>query len=249
MNLKLIPPDSSHPAGLEPITVDQARSQLCYSDIDQDTDIAAMISASRSLAEMYNGRLQVLNRWELAMDCWPGSANMSPSLMPNPYFGFWPSDAYRLLVGAVPGSAAISLLCPLVSVESVKWKDRSGTDHTLVENTDYIVDTYKEPGIICPAPDASWPMAGLWPSSAIRIQFTAGRVPSVADWLAAYAAAHPSDPTPDVTPPQVPVHIVQGVKLLVSQWFTNRIPFNPIRAIAEVPFGVSALFTSDKLWL
>ncbi len=236
MNIKLITD-----AGDEPVSVEEAKRQVEYTASDKDTDLAAYITAARMQAEVYNGRRFTLQRWDLALDTWPGSPMTGISALPNPYFGFWPSDAYRLLAsGPRPELNGIALPAPLVSVESVTWKDAAGAPHSLAENVDYIVDTWKEPGLICPAANANWPVAALWPSSAIHIQFTAGMVPS-AD---AYASAHPTL----AAVREVPRNIRQGILLLVTQWFENRVPFESIRFVAEIPYSVTSLFTSDKLW-
>ncbi len=236
MNLKLI-----STVGDLPVSLAEAKAQLQYSDTDQDTYITGLINAATGLAEIYNGRLQVLRRWEMALDYWPSGPYTGITAIPNPYFGFWPSDAYRLLAGVRPELNGIALLAPLVSVEALTYRTSDGVTHTLIADTDYIVDTFKEPGIAVPGVNQNWPIVGLWPTSAIRVQFTAGRVPDAA----AYATANPTA----APAPEVPATIKQGILLLVTQWFEKRIPFDAIRFVAEVPFSVTALFTSDKLWL
>jgi len=63
----------------------------------------------------------------------------------------------------------------LASVTSVKYKDTDGIETTLVENTDYIVETNGEgcgrlvlPYGIC------WPSVTLYPSNPITIEFVCG---------------------------------------------------------------------------
>jgi hypothetical protein len=241
MNLKLIA-ESADPTAGEPLTVEQVTSQLRYGGDDQDDLISAYISAARGLAEFYNGRKFVLSQWALGLDCWPGSANWlaGVSSMADPYWGNWQSDAYRFLSSHPWGLNAIALLTPLVSVDSVIYRDSTGAFTTLVEGTDYIVDTFKSPGIIAPMPNGQWPLVSLWPSSAIIVTFQAGMVPDAA----AYTAANPSAPVV----PQVGKHIRQGMMLLCSQFFIARVPYDALRFITEPPFSVNALFTSDKLW-
>jgi hypothetical protein len=235
MNIKLV-----STIGDEPVGVDEVKVALnSYPSSDQDLYIGGLITAARMLAEFYNGRMQVLQQWDLALDHWPNSPVTGISAIPNPYFGFWPSDAYRLLAGIRPVSG-IELAAPLVSVDQVTYKDINGTVTTLVANTDYVVDTWKEPGLICPAPNTNWPIVGLWPTSAIHVKFTAGRVPDAAAYLRKNPTAAPA--------PEVPRHIRQGIMLLACQWFIDRIPFDAIRNVAEVPYGITALFTSDKIW-
>jgi hypothetical protein len=236
MNLKLITDD-----GDEPLCVADVTGQLHYTIGDQDAYIGGLITAARIMAEIWNGRQQTIKSWDLALDHWPGVPMFDATSVPNPYFGFWPSDAYRMLNNRTPGLNAISLLAPLVSVEAVTWTDVNGNVTTMVPGVDYIVDTWKEPGIVLPAPNAQWPAVSLWPSSAIHVKFTAGRVPDAAG----YAAANPTLPPA----PEVPRNIKQGMMLLVNQWFTDRVPYDSIRFVAEPPFAANTLFTANKLWV
>lgn len=61
----------------------------------------------------------------------------------------------------------------LQSVTSVKYLDYSGTEQTLVENTDYMVDSYSEPARITPCYGQVWPVT--YPViNAVRIRFKSG---------------------------------------------------------------------------
>lgn len=46
---------------------------------------------------------------------------------------------------------------PVSSVSSVSYVDTAGATQTLVENTDYVVDTRCQPAVIRPAYNRSWP--------------------------------------------------------------------------------------------
>jgi len=236
MHLKLV-----SDFGDEPVSLEEAKIQCRYTADDQDTYIGGLIMAGRIIAELYNGRQLTLKQWILALDHWPSTPVTGISAIPNPYFGFWPSDAYRLLAGIRPEVSGIELAAPLISVDNFTWKDYNGNVNQLVNGTDYVVDTFKEPGIVCPAPNQNWPVTGLWPTSAIQITFTSGMVPDAV----AYMAQTPPPPNPV---PEVGRHLKQAILMLVAQWFEDRIPFDAIRNVAEVPFSVSALLESDKLW-
>jgi hypothetical protein len=99
-------------------------------------------------------------------------------LVPKQYdlsFDYW--TGYHLELGS-----------PLVSVDLVQYKDQAGTVTTMVENTDYIVDKAKRPGILAPPNNTIWPIFTPWPSSAILIRFTSGFTASDVldkDWDAA----------------------------------------------------------------
>ncbi len=111
---------------------------------------------------------------------------------------------------------------PLVSVASIQYKDIEGIVTTLVENVDYIVDTAKRPGIVAPAPNMTWPFFTSWPSSAITIRYTAGITPSDPWWTESGAL------------------VKNGMRLLISAWYNNRIPFEiGASAMAEYPYAVT----------
>lgn len=123
----------------------------------------------------------------------------------------------------------IQLRSPLVSVDLVKYKDSDGIETTLTETTDYIYDTGKHPGIVMPPYGDSWPAFTVWPSSAVTIRFTSGYSATDAFWSDAGA------------------RLEVGMKLLISQWFNGRIPFEPSMQVSEYPFAVTALFSHGAL--
>jgi hypothetical protein len=45
-----------------------------------------------------------------------------------------------------------------------------------------------------------------------------------------------------------PESIRQGIALLASQWYENRVPFEAIRFAAELPYSVTTLFSHDRLF-
>lgn len=109
----------------------------------------------------------------------------------------------------------IALRGELISVQSVKYTDATGSTTELTETTDYVVDTVKQPGIICSPFGKTWPSFTPWPTSAVSIRFTAG-------------------------PSSVPALILIGMKRLISEWFNNRLPFElGASAVQEYPYGVT----------
>jgi uncharacterized phiE125 gp8 family phage protein len=62
---------------------------------------------------------------------------------------------------------------PVQSVNTLKYLDESGTEQTLVENIDYLVDIYSEPARITPAYGEVWPITQSV-MNAVRIVFTCG---------------------------------------------------------------------------
>lgn len=125
---------------------------------------------------------------------------------------------------------AIKLRSHLVTVDLVKYRDNNGNYTTLVENTDYIVDTSKEPGQIVPPYGTIWPAFTPWPSSAVLVRFTAG-LSSTSAWWDGEGA-----------------RVKVGMKLLISHWYNGRIPFVEGRGtVQEFPFAVTQCLTQGAV--
>lgn len=120
----------------------------------------------------------------------------------------------------------IELKCPLISVDLFQYKDSTGAVTALAENTDFIVDTAKEPGLILPPfGTQSWPSFMPWPSSAVLVRFTAGLTNDDPFWL-----SHGT-------------HIKIGMKQLISLWHTRRLPFQRPQGSGDVPYEITACFS------
>ena len=124
----------------------------------------------------------------------------------------------------------IGLRDPLVSVDLFTVRDSTGAYTTLVENTDYIVDLVKSPGLVAPPYNSMWTAFTPWPSSAILIRFTSGFGNNSVFWQADGRA------------------VKAGMRRLIVDWFTNRMPFEKtIDPNRELPFGVTAMLTTGGL--
>ena len=93
----------------------------------------------------------------------------------------------------------IELRRPLDSVDLIRYRDSDGAYTTLVENTDYIVDTAK--ALVMPLYNESWPSFTPWPSSAVLIRFTV----AAPNFLHSFVKV--------------------GMLKLISDWFNDRLPF------------------------
>jgi uncharacterized phiE125 gp8 family phage protein len=132
-------------------------------------------------------------------------------------FDYWPSFRIRLRD-------------PLKTIDLIQTKDNNGTTTDLTENTDFIVDTSKHPGIITPPYNGTWPAFSLWPTSSILIRFTAGYSASDAYWNG-------------------PGMLVKnGMLLLISAWYNNHLPFEKgVGASDEYPYAVTHCLSSGAL--
>jgi uncharacterized phiE125 gp8 family phage protein len=124
----------------------------------------------------------------------------------------------------------IRLRSPLNSVDLFTLRDNSGAYTTLVENTDFIVDAKKSPGLVAPPYNMMWPVFTPWPSSAILIRHTTGFSNDSVFWQADGRT------------------IKVGMKRLINEWFTGRLPFDRnLDPARELPFGVSMLLSQGTL--
>lgn len=124
----------------------------------------------------------------------------------------------------------IELRAPLRSVDLVQYRDSNGDTTVMVENTDYVVDSSKQPGMLLPPYNGTWPTFTPWPSSAILIRFTSG-----------YAADSPFWAGDG--------HLIRnGMKLLISAWYNQRLPFEiGANAANEYPFAVTSCLSYGSL--
>lgn len=95
---------------------------------------------------------------------------------------------------------------PLVSVDRVQFTDSDSTVTALSETTGYVIDRDHEPGAIRPPNFGSWPTFNPAPGSNVLALFTAGYAPDSAFWADS-------------------AHIKIGMLYLITEWFTNRLPF------------------------
>ncbi len=142
------------------------------SNAGSDSDyISALITAARQWAEGYQNRAYITQTWQLWLD-------------------EFPSEDYI----ALP-------LPPLQSTDfAVDYYDTAGTKATMTA-TDYIVDTYRQPGRVVLAYGESWPSTTLRPANGVCITFKAG-----------YGA----------TAASVPRRIRQAILLRLADLYENR---------------------------
>jgi len=162
-------------------------------DSYEDDLITSYISAAREQAEILQNRDLVPKQFDLNMDYWP---------------------SYRL-----------EMRTPTRSVDLLRYMDSNGDITTMTEgpNADYIVDLAKQPGVVAPPYNATWPTFTPWPSSAILLRFTSGYLGTDPFWLGAGA------------------RIKVGMRLLISAWYNNRLPFEKgADATNEYPYAVTS---------
>ena len=140
----------------EPVSLAEAKLHLRVDINDDDSLIAALISAARLHAETITRRAIPAQTWKLVLDEFPHPAsNLNSATWYGPQWGVMPGP---LSTARPDGSTGyeIYLLPPLQSVTSIKYYDSNGIQQTL-DPSAYLVDVVSEPGRITPAPNTTWP--------------------------------------------------------------------------------------------
>ncbi len=115
----------------------------------------------------------------------------------------------------------------LASVASVKYKDTDGTETTLVENTDYLVETNGDGcGRLVLPYGISWPSVTLYPSNPITIEFVCG-------WTAAAS---------------IPKKIRHALLMICADLYENREAQSSSQFTYQENKTVKALLASSILW-
>lgn len=147
MALRIVTPPAS-----EPLTTAEAKAHLRVTTTDDDTYIAALITAAREAVEHRLGRSLMQQTLGLTLDRFPACVTQ------------WSHP--------VNSSAIVLLKSP---VQSVTWIKYQSTDNVLttLSGAAYVVDTYSEPGRVLPAYGYSWPDVYDTPN-AVEIRYVAG---------------------------------------------------------------------------
>jgi len=139
------------------------------------------------------------------------------------------TQAWEMSLGEFPSSEIVIPKGNLQTIDSVKYKDSSGTETTLVNNTDYIYSTRGILGRLAPAYSKSWPSFTAFPLDPIVITFTAG-----------YGS----------TAASVPEKVKHAMKLLIGHWHENReaaLTTGPSKVSSEIEFSVHSLLSLERL--
>lgn len=155
----------------EPVSSAQMKLHL-RQDLDDDDDlISTLIQAATEDASDFVGRQFCTATFDYFLDRFPHAQNIIELPLP-----------------------------PVQSITSVKYVNNDGDTTTLVEGTDYDVDTDAEPARIYPSFSQTWPTDVRVHPKSVTIRFIAGYT-TVANVPSAFKAA---------------------IKLTVGHWYDNR---------------------------
>lgn len=127
----------------------------------------------------------------------------------------------EMILCSWPRRGPILTPAPLVQVEDIRYRIADGAWITW-PSAEYLVAADAEPGEIHPR--AGWPGDALWPAGAVSVRMVCG-------WL----------------PDEVPEHIRQGMKLLITSWYEHRTGYRFGNILTEVPVGITALLSANRL--
>lgn len=127
----------------------------------------------------------------------------------------------EMILDSWPRRGPIMTPAPLVQVEDIRYRITDGSWITL-PSAEYLVAEDAEPGEIHPR--SGWPADALWPAGAVSVRMVCG-------WL----------------PDEVPEHIRQGMKLLITSWYENRTGYRFGTILSEIPLGITALLSAGRL--
>ncbi len=117
-------------------------------------------------------------------------------------------------------------LPPLQSVTSVKYFDTAAVEQTWDPSL-YQVDAVQWPARIQPVFGAFWPITQYGRINAVTVRFVAGFGPGAGD---------------------VPLPIVQAMKLMIGHWYQNRELAVPGAGMTELPLAAEALLAPFRLY-
>ena len=170
----------------EPVLLIDMKSYLRVDFTDDDDLITTLISAARERAEDVTGRCLISQQWQFSFDEFPA-------------YGCWSHLHHRhgrhnSLFAHNPQEIILPR-GPVLSVDSITYKDTTGTVQTL-DPSAYNVDNISQPARITPTYNTTWPIA-LYDTNSVTILFTCG-----------YA--------------NVPNSFVHAIKLITAAWYENR---------------------------
>lgn len=169
----------------------------------EDTLIAFLIETATRMAEKQTNRSLGSQQWKLSLDAFPYMRNE---------------------MGLVQSAPIRLLKSPVASIDSVTYIDGTGTEQTMVENTDFLFDADSLPPRLVPPYGQDWPDAQNYYKTVV-VNYTTG---------------YPSG--------EVPAPILQAIRMMATTWYENRdsLVFGPTSEL-PVPYIASALLKKYAL--
>ena len=186
--------------------------RLEVTDTKEDEYLRFLIKAARKWAENASRRVMILQTWDMWLDEFPPSYSLL-------------TDRHNR-VSNVLGSSSSPIMVPLPPYSStthLKYTDEQGALQTLVENTDYTVDSNSEPARIFPAFDKVWP-ATRDIANVVELEFEAGFTDA----------------------DSVPCEIKMAMLFVIAHWYENREEVS-MKVLTRIPLAAKSLIDSQRV--
>lgn len=199
------------PPAAEPVTLQEAKDWCRGPTSADDTLITSLIVTARRYLEKVTSRALITQTWDYWLDYFPGS-NWYGAQFVTPIV--W-VKCWELIVPRPP----------LQSITSIKYIDTNGAQQTLA-NTEYTVDSKREPARIVPAYTKVWPTPRAGIPNAVQTTFVAG-----------YGASGSA----------VPEELKTALKVLVAKLYEKR---EAVADVSErdVPLAFWNLVSEYRAW-
>lgn len=190
-------------AASTPITRAEAKSHAQVPHDLYDDDIDNYILAATEFAQKDTWRQFITATWDGRLDQFPAATKC------NPEAAIW-----------IPQP-------PLLTIESFTYVDSTGATVTLVENTDFTVDTFSDIGSVRPVYNGSWPTARGYRND-VSIQWTCG-----------YGA----------TNGDVPEDIRQAIRHLTAHFIDRRAVVSFVQGVVmeDIPYTYSSAIRDFRI--
>lgn len=177
----------------EPISLADMKLHLRVDSDYEDDMINTLISTARERAEDLTGCCLLSQQWIFAMDKFPTWYGHDSGAL---FFGEHRHPRHHSMF-RTDNIAIILPRGPVLSVDSIVWKDFSGVPSTL-DPSMYEVDLISSPARITPTMNGSWPFAAF-DTNSVTINFTCGYQQIVTETLTATTGV-----TPTITLSRIP---------------------------------------------
>lgn len=145
----------------EPVSRAEAKLHLKVETTEEDSLIDALIVAARQACEAVTGLALITQTWRLFLDGFPGNEEV------------WWDGARDGARSANRAEALVIPRPPLIAIVHVKVYDQNDAA-TVMEASDYQVDSASRPGRVLLRDHAQWPAVSLRPANGVEIEFQAG---------------------------------------------------------------------------
>ena len=218
----------------EPLTLAEAKLflRLPTSITAEDSLITALISAARMNFERWTGFCTVQQSWSLQYSQVPtryGEYGLEYGLAPS----------MTRFLGAPNGRELILPRSPLISVDSVKYLDETGTLQ-VYDPSNYTAGSVGADtsfGRIWLNDATDWPDLGDYPN-ALQINFTVGKFANL-NSSGQNFASQGGTLSPTVTQASISEDIKMALRWLVAHYYENRIPVGTGDTLTQIPLHLA----------